>query len=45
MFFSKIDITIIEHGEPEQLHNECGYDAESIKNAVIKLLEPEFAKL
>ena len=36
---------IIEHGEPEQLHNECGYDAESIKNAVIKLLEPEFAKL
>jgi 1-deoxy-D-xylulose-5-phosphate synthase len=35
---------IIEHGEPEQLHKECGYDTESIKNAVIKLLEPEFAK-
>ncbi len=34
----------IEHGEPEQLHKECGFDAESIKNAVIKLLEPEFAK-
>jgi 1-deoxy-D-xylulose-5-phosphate synthase len=34
----------IEHGEPEQLHKTCGYDAESIKNAVIKLLEPEFAK-
>jgi 1-deoxy-D-xylulose-5-phosphate synthase len=34
---------IIEHGEPEQLHKECGYDAESIKNAVIKLVEPEFA--
>lgn len=34
----------IEHGEPEQLHKECGFDAENIKNAVIKLLEPEFAK-
>ena len=34
---------IIEHGEPEQLHKECGYDAESIKNAVIKLVEPELA--
>lgn len=33
----------IEHGEPSQLHTECGYDSESIKNAVIKLLEPEFA--
>ncbi len=33
----------IEHGEPNQLHSECGYDAESIKNTVIKLLEPEFA--
>ena len=36
---------IVEHGDPEQLHKECGYDSGSIKNAVIKLLEPEFAKL
>ena len=35
---------IIEHGDPEQLHKECGYDSESIKNAVLKLLELEFAK-
>lgn len=35
--------TIIEHGEPERLHKECGYDVESIKAAVIKLLEPELA--
>ena len=34
---------IIEHGEPEQLHRACGYDSISIKNAVIKLLEPELA--
>jgi len=33
---------IIEHGEPDQLHKECGYDANSIKEAVIKLVEPEF---
>jgi len=36
---------IIEHGDPEQLHKECGYDIESIKNAVIKLLEPALTKL
>ena len=35
---------IIEHGEPEQLHVDCGYDTESIKNTVIKLLEPELVK-
>lgn len=35
---------IIEHGEPEQLHKDCGYDSENIKNTVIKLLEPELAK-
>ncbi len=35
---------IIEHGEPEQLHKDCGYDVENIKNTVIKLLEPELAK-
>ncbi|MCK5704859.1 MAG: 1-deoxy-D-xylulose-5-phosphate synthase, partial [Cyclobacteriaceae bacterium] len=36
---------IVEHGDPEQLHKDCGYDSGSIKNAVIKLLEPEFARL
>lgn len=36
---------IVEHGEPSQLHQECGYDIESIKNAVIKLLEPALAKI
>ena len=36
---------IVEHGEPEQLHKECGYDVESIKQAVIRLLEPELANL
>ena len=36
---------IIEHGEPEQLHKECGFDFESIKQAVIRLLEPELASL
>lgn len=36
---------IIEHGEPEQLHQQCGYDVESIKQAVVKLLEPELHKI
>jgi 1-deoxy-D-xylulose-5-phosphate synthase len=36
---------IIEHGEPEQLHKECGYDIEGIKKAVLKLHEVELAKL
>ncbi|NJN28777.1 MAG: 1-deoxy-D-xylulose-5-phosphate synthase [Cyclobacteriaceae bacterium] len=37
--------TIIEHGEPEQLHHECGYDVEGIKNQIIRMLEPSLAKL
>ncbi len=36
---------VIEHGEPEQLHKECGYDVESIKAAVLKLHEVELARL
>jgi 1-deoxy-D-xylulose-5-phosphate synthase len=36
---------IIEHGEPEQLHKECGYDVEGIKAAVVKLLEHELANI
>lgn len=35
---------IIEHGEPDQLHLECGYNVESIKSATIKLLESQYAK-
>lgn len=31
--------TIIEHGTPKQLHQECGYDAEAIANAVRVLLK------
>lgn len=29
---------IVEHGDQPQLHNECGYDEEAIKNAVYELL-------
>ena len=36
---------IVEHGEPEQLYRECGYDVEGIKSAVIKLHEVELAKV
>jgi 1-deoxy-D-xylulose-5-phosphate synthase len=36
---------VIEHGEPEQLHKECGMDIESIKAAVLKLHQVELAKL
>ena len=35
---------VVEHGEPEQLHKECGYDVESIKQAVHKILEKEVVK-
>lgn len=30
---------IIEHGTQQQLHKECNFDAEGIKNAVVSLLE------
>jgi 1-deoxy-D-xylulose-5-phosphate synthase len=36
---------IIEHGEPEQLHKECGYDVNSIKTTVVKLLKHELANI
>lgn len=29
---------IVEHGKPEELHRECGYDAEGIADAVKELL-------
>ena len=30
---------IIEHGPPKELHRECGYDAQAIKNAVLEMLK------
>ncbi len=30
---------IVEHGEQPQLHHECGYDKEAIKQAVVELTE------
>ena len=29
---------IVEHGKPEELHRECGYDAKGIANAVRQML-------
>lgn len=34
---------IIEHGDPEQLHKECKYDALSIYNAVLEILEAVYS--
>lgn len=34
---------IVEHGEQLELHKECGFDAEGIKNAVMQMLSPVFA--
>jgi len=28
---------IVEHGKPEELHHECGYDAKGIADAVREL--------
>ncbi|MEZ5046754.1 MAG: 1-deoxy-D-xylulose-5-phosphate synthase [Chitinophagaceae bacterium] len=33
--------TIIEHGKPEELHKECGYDKTSILNKVLAILESD----
>lgn len=30
---------IVEHGNPKELHNECGYDARAINNAVLEMLK------
>lgn len=30
---------IVEHGTPDQLHTECGYDAQSIANAVREMMK------
>src|SRR5262249_29297820 len=29
---------LVEHGKPEELHRECGYDAEGIANAVREMV-------
>ena len=30
---------IIEHGSPKELHRECGYDAQAIKDAVLEMMK------
>lgn len=30
---------VVEHGEQEELHRECGYDAQAIEKAAIRMLE------
>jgi 1-deoxy-D-xylulose-5-phosphate synthase len=30
---------IVEHGKPEELHRECGYDAKAIADAVREMVE------
>jgi len=31
--------TIVEHGTPKELHRECGYDAQAIKDAVLEMMK------
>jgi 1-deoxy-D-xylulose-5-phosphate synthase len=30
---------LVEHGTPKELHHECGYDAEGIKEAVLEMMK------
>lgn len=30
---------LVEHGTPKELHRECGYDAQSIKEAVLEMMK------
>jgi len=30
---------IIEHGTPKELHRECGYDAQAIKETVLEMMK------
>jgi 1-deoxy-D-xylulose-5-phosphate synthase len=30
---------IIEHGSPKELHKECGYDVQAIKEAVLEMMK------
>jgi len=34
---------IIEHGTPKELQHECGYDAQSIKEAVLEMMKGKIA--
>ena len=35
---------IVEHGSQEQLHKECGFDPEGIRDAVLEVLSPAVSK-
>ncbi len=30
---------LVEHGTPKELHHECGYDAQAIKEAVLEMMK------
>ena len=30
---------LVEHGTPKELHRECGYDAQAIKEAVLEMMK------
>ena len=30
---------LVEHGTPKELHRECGYDAEAIKETVLEIMK------
>jgi len=32
---------IVEHGEQDELYKECGYDADAIKEAALKIMDPQ----
>lgn len=34
---------IVEHGTPKELHRECGYDAQAIKEAVLEMMRGKVA--
>ena len=34
---------LVEHGTPKELHRECGYDAEAIKEMLLKILKEKFS--
>ena len=30
---------MIEHGSPKELHRECGYDAQAVKEAILEMMK------
>ncbi|WP_258099356.1 1-deoxy-D-xylulose-5-phosphate synthase [Marinoscillum pacificum] len=32
---------VVEHGEQDEIYHECGYDAEAIKTAAIRMMDPQ----